>query len=75
MENIDKKVKEKDHLAEEVEAYVKETKERLREVDAFENGRETEEQRFRDGAHEQLTQLTRKKALSSLPFIFLECAL
>ena len=62
VENIDKKVKEKEHLAEEVEAHVKETKERLREVEAFENCRETEEQRFRDGAHEQLTQLTREKA-------------
>ena len=43
VENIDKKVKEKEHLAEEVEAHVKETKERLREVDAFENCGETEE--------------------------------
>ena len=62
VEKINEKVKEKEQLAREVEAHVEETKERLREVEVFENGKEEKEQRFRDGVHGQLTQLTREKA-------------
>ena len=62
VEEIKEKVKEKENLAREVEVRVEETKQSLREVEAFEDGREVKEQRLRDGAHRQLTKLTREKA-------------
>ena len=62
MKKIKEKMKEKEHLAEEMERRVKETKKSLREVEVFEDGREENEQRIRDDAHGQLTQLTREKA-------------
>ena len=62
VEKINEKVKEKEQLAREVEAHVEETKEHLREVEVLENGKEETEQRFRDGVHGQLTELTREKA-------------
>ena len=62
VEKIQQSIQEKEGFEKELQALVDERKQKLREVEAFEESREAKEQSLRDGAHGQLTQLTKERA-------------
>lgn len=62
VKKIRESIQEKKGYEKELQALVEKRKQKLIEVEAFEASREAKEQRLRDGAHGQLTQLTKERA-------------
>ena len=61
MKKIGESIQDKEGYEKELQALVEKRKQKLSEVEAFEESREAKEQRLRDSAHGQLTQLTKER--------------
>ena len=61
VKKIGESIQDKEGYEKELQALVEKRKQKLSEVEAFEESREAKEQRLRDSAHGQLTQLTKER--------------
>ena len=61
VEKIEESIREKMNFEEELQTLLNERRQKLREIETFEENREAKEQRLRDHTHEQLTLLTKER--------------